>query len=268
MSTKVGLTTINIQSLKLKELTLTEHLGSNDADMCVVTETWLNDDDQVWLQSSKFNKNGWKCYNINRQGRQGGGLTLIYHDRYHTKCHEQGATRSFEYGIWQVKSSKLTNVIIAIYHPPYSDVNPVTNSMFIDDFTDWIGEIFMTYDNIIIRGDFNLHVNEVDDPEIQVFNNTITALGFNQVVDFETHKQGNHLDLILVEELSKPKIANCFPGPYLSDHCTVETVLTQNREDMLRISVTNRKLHNIDQQQFITDLKLQDLNLIQPPDDW
>ena len=144
MSTKNRLTTINIQSLKSKELTLTEHLGSNDADMCVVNETWLNDDDQVWLQSSKFNKNGWKCYNINRQGRWGGGLALIYHHRYHTKCHEQGATRSFEYGIWQVKSSKLTNVIIAIYHPLYSDVNPVTNSMFIDDFTDWIGERVMT----------------------------------------------------------------------------------------------------------------------------
>ena len=127
--------------------------------------------------------------------------------------------------------------------------------MFIDDFTDWIGERVMTYNNIIITGDFNLHVNEVDDQEIKVFNNTLTALDFNQVVDFETHKQGNHLDLILVEELSKLKIANCFPRPYLSNHCTVETVLTQNREDMQRKSVTNRKLHNIHQQQFITDLK-------------
>ena len=69
MSTKIKLTTINIQSLKSKELTLIEHLGSSDADMCVVTETWLNDDDEVWLQGSEFNKNGWKCYNINRQGR-------------------------------------------------------------------------------------------------------------------------------------------------------------------------------------------------------
>ena len=168
---------------------------------------------------------------------------------------------------WQVKSSKLTNVIIAIYHPPYSDANPVTNSMFIDDFTNWIGERVMTYDNIIITGDFNLHVNEVDNPEIQVYNNTITALGFNQVVDFEAHKKGNHLDLILVEELSKLKIANCFPGPYLPDYCTVETVLTQNREDMQRKSVTNRKIYNIDQQQFIQDLKLQDLNLMQQPDE-
>ena len=139
--------------------------------------------------------------------------------------------------------------------------------MFIDNFTDWIGEGVMTYDNIIITGDFNLHVNEEDDPEIQVFINTITALGFNQVVNFETHKQGNHLDLVLAEELSKLKIANFFPGPYLSDHCTVETVLTQHREDMLRKSVTNRKLQNIDQQQFITDLRLQDLNLMQQLDE-
>ena len=125
----------------------------------------------------------------------------------------------------------------------------------------------MTYDNIIITGDFNLHVNEVDNPEIQVFINIITTLGFNPAVDFEIHKEGNHLDLVLAEEPSNLKIANCFPGPYLSDHCTVEIVLTQNREDMLRKSVTNRKLQNIDQQQFITDLKLQDLNLMQQPDE-
>ena len=42
---------------------------------------------------------------------------------------------SMEFG--KLKSFKLTNVIIAIYHPLYSDVNPVTNSIFIDDFTDW-----------------------------------------------------------------------------------------------------------------------------------
>ena len=76
-------------------------------------------------------------------GRWGGGLALIYHDRYQTKCQEQGATQSSEHGIWQVRSSKTTNVIIAICHPPYSDANPVTNSMFIDDFTDWIGERVM-----------------------------------------------------------------------------------------------------------------------------
>ena len=114
--------------------------------------------------------------------------------------------------------------------------------MFIDNFTDWIGERVMTYDNIIITGDFNLHVNEEDDPEMQVFINTITALGFNKVVDFETHNQGNHLDLVLAEGLSKLKISNCSPGPYLSDHCTVKTVLIQNREDILRKSVTTRKL--------------------------
>ena len=125
ISTKVKLTTINIQSLKSKELTLIEHLGSNDADMCIVTETWLNEDNQVWLQSSEFNKNGWKCHNINRRERQGRGLALIYHDIYQTKCQGQGATWSFEYGIWKVRSSKTTNIIIACYHPPYSDANPV-----------------------------------------------------------------------------------------------------------------------------------------------
>ena len=60
ITTKLKLTTINIQSLKSKELTLIEHLGSKDADMCIVTETWLNEDDQVWFQ---------KCHNINRKGR-------------------------------------------------------------------------------------------------------------------------------------------------------------------------------------------------------
>ena len=51
--------------------------------------------------------------------------------------------------------------IIVVYHPPYSNMCPVTNSMFIDDFTEWLPSQLVRYDNILLVGDFNIHMNKV-----------------------------------------------------------------------------------------------------------
>ena len=74
----------NIQSIKNKQLILHQYLVENNIDMCVLTKTWLKDTkaDQVLLQCSSLNNDGFKCFTPNRQGRRGGGLTLISRDRY------------------------------------------------------------------------------------------------------------------------------------------------------------------------------------------
>ena len=40
---------INIQSIKGKDSLLLDELITNKIDMCIVTETWLKDQDQLWL---------------------------------------------------------------------------------------------------------------------------------------------------------------------------------------------------------------------------
>ena len=50
--------TINIQSIKSKEQLLLDYIYESDIDICVLTESWLNDNDRnyAWLEATDLNK--------------------------------------------------------------------------------------------------------------------------------------------------------------------------------------------------------------------
>ena len=78
-------------------------------------------------------------------------------------------------------------MVTGIYHLPYLVRNPVTNSMFKDDFTDFMSDIQEQRMNNYILGDFNLHNRNAEDQDTQVFEDTLKAMGLVQHVGFSTH---------------------------------------------------------------------------------
>ena len=183
----------------------------------------------------------------------------MYKSKYNSKTVRKGKTRSFEYGIWHISLANMKLSIVAIYHPPYTNKNHITNNIFIDDFTDWLAEEIMLHDNLLILGDFNLHINDLDNPDTDIFLDTVTAIGLNQHVNFATHQLGNILDLVMSEELSQFQILSCKPGVYLSDHCTIEVDISLPRDDLVRKPITYRNIKGMDSEKFIQDTKLDDL---------
>ena len=79
-----------------------------------------------------------------------------------------------------------------------------------------------SYKNIIICGDFNIHIDNLSDTEAQIFTDTMEALGLQQHVNFQTHCAGNTLGLIFTETASQFNMGN-FKGSYISDHRTIVT---------------------------------------------
>ena len=77
----------------------------------------------------------------------------------------------------------------------------------------------MTYNNIVILGGFNLHINDQEDPDTNIFIDTVTALGLDQYVYFVTHNKGNILDLVMTEPLGKIKVTAVH-----QDHFSLTTV--------------------------------------------
>ena len=57
--------------------------------------------------------------------------------------------------------------------------------------------------NLIIMGDFNMHIDDITNPENLIFNDTMEVLGLSQQVRTLTHNQGNILDLIYIEDNSQ-----------------------------------------------------------------
>ena len=129
--TNLHITLANVQSLKPKELLCLDHIVGNNTDLCILTEIWLKNEDSIWLQECKLNKNGWKISSIHREDRTEGGIALVYKSKYNSKTVRKGKTRSFEYGIWHTSLANINLSIAAIYHPPYTNKNHITNNMFL-----------------------------------------------------------------------------------------------------------------------------------------
>ena len=213
----------NIQSIKNKELLLLEHLNNNRIDIAVVTETWLNEDtDKAWVLPSELNRNGFNLDTSNQIGRRGGGLVIISRSYLKTRKIIEGNQKTFQYAVWKVKTHGNTVTCIAIYRPPYSATNQETVTKFMEEFTVWLASISGSFSNMIVLGDFNIHLNDENDNEAGIFVDTMIALGFNQHVSFPMHTAGNILDLVFTETCNSIKVKSCTPRSILSDHTGVE----------------------------------------------
>ena len=137
-------------------------------------------------------------------------------------------TCSFQAAKFKIQVNKCNITLLSIYHPPYSAVNPVTEKMFINDFTEWICDQLVMTDHgnkLLILRDFNIHMNDESDENASNFMDIIMVLGLEQHVHFLTHKGGNTLDLVMTELGFKLEVTKCSPGPFWLDHCAADFVV-------------------------------------------
>ena len=115
----------------------------------------------------------------------------------------------------------------------------------------------MTNNNIVIAGGFNFHIDNDKDPDAQLFINMMAALGLGCHLDFPTHENGHSLDLVFMETLGEMKVIRCNPGTYLSDHCTIDCLLSLIKGQMQKKNeIKYRKLGTIDPEVFSQHLNL------------
>ena len=128
-----------------------ENLKEINIDVCIVSETWLTEQDAVWIEGCELNKNGYKCNAVNREGRTGGGLAIVYKNQYRVNQIDFLPTQTFEYAVWKLTLSDSEYIhLVGIYHPPPSKINQSNNS-FIDEIS-----IFLA-DKIFLSANFCLN---------------------------------------------------------------------------------------------------------------
>ena len=255
----IRITTLNAQSVKNKDQLIADYILNTKVNYTVITETWLRDTDDIWTEGSDLNQNGLKIWKRNRTSGIGGGLALITHQHTRVKEVTSHTYDSFEHGIWIVKHPGITLTICSIYRPPPSAHNKLTINQFLDEFTEFTVEVITQHTNPIFIGDFNVHANDLNNPDTEIFIDTMSALGLDQHVDFPTHKGGNTLDLLFTKCIGRVEISKCSPGEYISDHLAVEANILVDKEDIFQKDITIRKLKNMDRTKFIEDLNLDEL---------
>ena len=193
---------INAHSIKNKGTFHAQEISTNNLDLTLLMETWLNDtpQDTVWLHQSDLIQSGYAISTHNRPSR-GGGIALLYKDSMMVKKIEAQHLHTIEYAIWQVSLKNKTIEILGIYHPPPKQDQ--RNTIFLDEITELLTSKLPNMENTIILGDFNMHIEDPNDYNSKTFVNMMEALGLKQHVVEPTHQKGNILDLIFTEVTSQ-----------------------------------------------------------------
>ena len=70
-------------------------------------------------------------------------------------------------------------------------------SLFLPEFYKFIDSIYIDFKNLVILGDFNIHVNQILNSSTVHFSDILSSFNLKQLVNGPTHKLGNTLDLIV-----------------------------------------------------------------------
>ena len=218
------------------------------------------DKEKCWLQCNEHYRNNLKIQVSNRKVRKGGRLAIVYKSNIEVKCVKEDQLNTFKFAIWKVSCNNDNITLIVVYHPPYTTSNPITNTTFIDEFTEWLTDQIVSYDNLYITGIFNIHINNtILDDEASVFVDSMEGLGLEQHHNFITHKAGNTLDLIMMETISGLQIKACQAGDFISNHCIVQSWASVTKNVIQHKSITYRKLDDINIEGLVEYMKLEDL---------
>ena len=113
---------------------------------------------------------------------------------------------------------------------------------------------------LIIAGDFNIHVNDVNSSDARQFIDAMEALGFDQLVDFCTHKSGNILDLMFTCIGNKIKCGNIKSDGFISDHCLIQSQLNLAQNSRSLVHNASRNFRDVDFESFWNDANLDELS--------
>ncbi|XP_028394499.1 uncharacterized protein LOC114518695 [Dendronephthya gigantea] len=94
-------------------------------------------------------------------------------------------------------------------------------SLFFMEFFDHLESLLLCKEALMICGDFNIHVDSIEDLEAMKFCDLFESVGLKQHVQEATHVQGHVLDLIIMRVsdyiiISQPKVDR-----YISGHASV-----------------------------------------------
>ncbi|CAB4040056.1 Hypothetical predicted protein, partial [Paramuricea clavata] len=230
-----------------------DYIRDSNVDLCAITETWLTPDDAA--VRAELCPNGFKFLDNPRTGRRGGGIGLLYRDSLQVKTINSGEKSSFEFSECIVTSSSSRDLrVVNIYRPPYSGEHNVTTSVFFTEFANYIEAFLLCKEQLIITGDFNIHIDSPEQPDARTFLDLLDSFGLKQNVMQPTHISGHTLVLLITrisEDIIKdPPVVDRF----ISDHASILCNLQQAKPALTIVSRIYRKIKSVNLASLEADL--------------
>ena len=243
----------NSRSIVNKALEFKDFAVDNNVDFMAITETWLKSDANNNNIIGELCPTGYKFLHQPRETGRGGGVGLLLEDIFIAQRNFtiNGIYTTFEHINVSVKSSGCCLDIIVIYRPPSTCIN-----QFIDEFSILLEQVVLSSGYLLIVGDFNIHVDDLGNPESAKFLALIESFDLKQMVSSSTHIDGHSLDLVVVRK-SEPlgPVVNIETiDPALSDHLAVKFKIPITKQPFKRKMIKYRNLKSLDSQSLATSI--------------
>jgi exonuclease III len=223
--------TFNVCTLNIMSLTNITHYTAlsciaetHHIDLFALTETWISPSTtSAELLDSK--PTGFSLFSFPRpvppcskKKNVGGGTAFLVRDSCNILSNSVPVFKSFEASAITLKLPKSKLTVFNIYRPPPSSSKAVPFSQFFTDFQTLISHTATIPHGFLITGDFNLHIDDLENPNAKQFLTLLDSCNLTQLVNFPTHRCGHTLDLIITATNStlSPVISHSQISP--SDH--------------------------------------------------
>ena len=252
LHTPMTLSLVNVRSVRPKSADPLELVCDMKSDVICLTETWLTPDEVAARNQATLS--GYALLNQPRISRKGGGLAIFYADNLSVNRVRGGEERSFEYLESVIKYEKFRARVVNIYRPPYSETHPVSVNTFITEFSHFLESIILSAEPLVIVGDFNIHVDDANDPEAAIFLDLLESMNLKRLVTRPTHERGHTLDLIITRETDSVVHGIPLIGRFFSDHAVITCRLNSIKPPVPMKTVTYRKLKAVNIGELRRDL--------------
>ena len=215
---------LNTQSLsKVRPIAVSDAILTRHLDALALTETWHHASDDISLK--RCAPPGYSIVDAARSvttstqfADRGGGIAVIYNDRFAAKKIVFDAKpTTFEVLGCSLRSASVIVVHVVIYRP---GTKPATEEFF-TELTALLEIVVTSRNELVITGDFNIHVNDDTDWRSRRLAEILESFGLLQAVSGSTHQHGNTLDLVITRSDGQPTSCTIDPPKVISDHSLI-----------------------------------------------
>jgi hypothetical protein len=219
-------------------------------DVLCITETWLQLGDS--FTSNSVTPNGFSIFSNPRVNRRGGGVAAIVKDDLGCKRLPDVCFGSFEALSVKITSSTKSLAVVTIYRSP----GPINN--FLIDFSDFLSTLVVNYEDFLITGDFNIHMDSATDESSKKMASLLQNFGLRQHVDFPTHSGGHVLDLVITKDKSQ-LVKSVSVADGISDHHSILVDLSFAKQKKTVVKRTFHQFKKLDMVKFQQDIHRSEL---------
>ena len=276
----MSVTYINAGSVKNKVTGICDFIINNNVDIMAITETWLYaDDNENAIYINEMTPDGYEMKHVARQDESGhaaGGVGLIFRKSVKVVVKDSGnmcrsKTDQFEYmacDVFQNSDARSKIILILVYRPPPSKKNGLKIKSFWKDWNKFIRQFARDHTEIVILGDLNFHLDDLENCNTRKFNSILTEFDLVQHISQPTHTAGHTLDVLITKPDNKivkqsiavhdPGISNQAGVVSLCHHFAISFELSFSKPLPSCKQIQYRNIRDINHDAFISDVsKLQ-----------